>query len=408
MHALYSSLPLAPRAMTRFSLAAARSSLTSLLRLTAIVSVCLLVALLGLPASPARADESTPVLTESTAAYVTDAHGNVLFDFNGQMELPMASITKIMTTMVALDSKIPLDKQITFVTNEYQEDAQLAGYADGDTLTFGELLRVSLIFSGNDTASNIAYVVAGTEEEFAKLMNEKAQQIGLEHTHFTNAHGLEEEGHYSCAADLCKMGQYAMEHYPFIRETVSTPSIDVVIRGQHITLYSTDELMDTYQGLLGIKTGKTESGTSFLGSARRNSVTLYSCSLCCYTDEARFEDTRSMLDWAFEQYHPVTYSHEDWMIRALPWQDGFWLKCPVSATSNLMGMVYKEGEVTSSSVMGNPHQLIGATGTYGTTFWNQGERLVGSVEYRSKGATRVGAWNPLVLPLFEDTKGMTL
>lgn len=377
------------------------------MRRISIALVCALAMFFALGTTPAHADESAPYLSESTAAYVTDAHGTVLFDFNGQMELPMASITKIMTTMVALDSGIPLEREITFRTSEYQDDAQLAGYADGDVLTFGELLRVSLIYSGNDTASNIAYVVAGTEAEFAKLMNEKAQQIGLEHTHFVNAHGLEDEGHYSCAADLCKMGQYAMEHYPFIRETVSTRSIDVVIGGQPVTYYSTDELMDTYQGLLGIKTGKTESGTSFLGSARRNSVTLYSCSLCCYNDEARFEDTRSMLDWAYEQYHSQTFSHSEWMLRALPWQDGFWLKCPVYAGSSMSGMVYKEGEVTPSITMGSPSQLVGTGDTYGTALWDQGGRLVGSVAYRASTPTQVGAWNPLVLPLFEDTKGMS-
>lgn len=376
-------------------------------RVAACVLTCLFVVSLAFAPTSACADESAPYLSEAQAAYVTDAHGNVLFDYNGHTQMPMASITKIMTTMVALDSGIPLDQTITFVTSSYQDDAQLAGYADGDTLSFGELLRVSLIFSGNDTASNIAYVVAGTEEAFAELMNEKAQQIGLEHTHFANAHGLEQEGHYSCAADLCAMGQYAMEHYPFIRETVSTRSIDVVIGGQQLTFYSTDELMETYEGLLGIKTGKTESGTSFLGSARRNSVTLYSCALCCYNDEARFEDTRSMLDWAFAQYHPETFSHGDWVLRVQPWQDGFWLKCPVAAHSSLSGMVYKEGDVSSTSVVGLTRQYVGEGDICGTTLWNQGERLVGSVAYRASKPTRVSAWNPLALPLFEDTKGMS-
>lgn len=356
----------------------------------------------------AMADESAPAIAESTAAYLTDAHGNVLYDLNGDMELPMASITKIMTAMVALDSGIPLDQEITFVADSYQEDAQLAGYRDGDVLTFAQLLRVTLIYSGNDTATNIAYAVSGNEEDFAQLMNEKAQQIGLQHTHFANPHGLEQEGHYSCAADLCKMGQYAMEHYPFIRQTVQTRSIDVTIDGETYTLYSTDELMETYQGLLGIKTGKTESGTSFLGSARRNMVTLYSCSLCCETDEGRFDDTRAMLDWAYDQYHQNTFVQDNWMVRAATWQDGFWLKCPVSARLTASGMVYQDGEVSSSTVMSEPNTIIGAGDTYGSSVWTQGERLVSSAEYRAAQPTRVGAWNAFVLPLFEDTEGMTL
>ena len=179
---------------------------------------CTVAMALVLLCTPAAAQElnmldldSEPTIGTSSAAAVMDEFGNVLFSYNGDVELPMASITKVMTAMVALDSGIPLDQELEFVYEEYPEGSQLAGYQIGDVVTFGELLRVTLIYSANDAATNVAYAVAGSKEAFAVLMDPEATEIGMEHTHFTNPHGLEEEGHHSTALDLLVMGRYAME-----------------------------------------------------------------------------------------------------------------------------------------------------------------------------------------------------
>lgn len=367
---------------------------------------CLLAALLitSIVCAPrlARADDSEPVIGEARAAVIMDASGEVLFDRNGDQELAPASITKVMTAMVALDSDVPLDKPIAFVVEEYPVVAQLAGYTDGDTPTLGELLMVTLVYSGNDAAMNVAYAVGGSKEGFADLMNKKVEELGLSHTHFMNPHGLEERDHYSSARDLCVIGRYAMEHYPFIRDAVRTRSIEVVTGGVPVTLESSDDLMKTYNGLLGIKTGNTESGTSFLSAARRDLVTLYSCVLCCDTIEGRFEDTVSLLDWGFGLYAKRSLAHDELPVRFAQWQDGFWLRCPVSARRSVSGSVFQGGEVTYRTVMLRPNALVSAGSTYGTTVWSQGNRHVGSVEYRATDPIRSPAWNPFLLPLFDD------
>ena len=367
----------------------------------------LVAAVLAFSPQAAWAVDTQPVITESTAACVTDANGNVLYDYNAEVEMPMASITKVMTAMVALDSGIPLNTPVEFVEQDYSEGAQLTGYKTGDLPSLDELLRVTLIYSGNDAATNVAYAVAGSVPAFADLMNAKAAELGMTHTHFMNPHGLEEDGHYSCAADLCKMGRYAMENYPFIRETVHTRSISIAPDGHPVTLESTDLLMDYYEGLLGIKTGNTESGASFLGSARRGHVTLYSCSLCCETGEGRWNDTESMLDWGFSLYHDVPLALGNKVLSVSPWTDGFWLKCPVYAPLDISGSVFDNGEIQTSTVAHATGSFVPAGTTYGTSVWRQDGRHLGSSQYRTPSHPKqVSAWNPFVMPLFEDTGGV--
>ena len=367
-----------------------------------------LIAALVVLAGPrvALADEG-PTLAEARAACLMDAYGNVLYEENADQEMALASITKIMTAMVALDSDVSLDDRITFQVREYQDDAQLTGYTEGETPTFRELMEVMLVFSGNDAASNVAFAVAGTEEAFADLMNAKAQEIGMEHTHFVNPHGLEAEGQYSCARDLCLMGRYALEHYPFIRDTITTRNLKVVVGGATLSLDSTDHLMDTYEGLRGIKTGHTESGYSFLGAARRDHVTLYSCVLCCDSGEQRFADSATLLDWGFSQYAGRQLARSAWQVRSAPWQDGFWLRCPVTPLADVSGKQLLGSGLGFKTVMYKPNTFVGAGDAYGMAVWSQGERRVGSVAYGTDEPQHTSAWNPFVQQLFDQREGLT-
>ena len=355
---------------------------------------------------PASADPSSPNLAEARAACVMDTYGNVIWELDADEELPMASITKVMTAMVALDSGIDLDKTFDFVKTDFQEDAQLAGYDENDSPSLGELLKVTLIYSGNDAALNVAYAVAGSKEAFASLMNEKAAEIGMTHTHFMNPHGLEEDNHYSCARDLCIMGRYAMEHYPFIRVCVQTPSITIHPRGDEVTLSTTDHLMEYYDGLRGIKTGNTESGASFLGSARRYHNTLYSCVLCCETVDGRFSDTATLLDWAFDGFEYWNLSRAGRVIGYAPWEDGFWLRCPVYAERSVTGSGTEGVELAHSDKQLIPGTLDAAHSNYGTSVWKQDKRLVASVSYQTGGrTTQDRSWSPLMLPVMSTSEG---
>lgn len=361
--------------------------------------VAALFAMALLPAAPALADESAPAFTEARGVCLTDTFGNVLYGYNEDLELPPASLTKIVTAMVVLDSGIPLDTSIAFVESDYIPEAQLAGYRDGDVPTLYELMMAMLVFSANDASTNLALAVSGSVDAFADLMNAKVEELGLTHTHFTNPHGLEEEGHYSSASDMCAIGRYALEHYPFIRNAVHTPSVTLVINGYETVLETTDVLMGVYDGLLGIKTGNEVSGASFLSAARRNNVTLYGCVLCCDTKEGRWDDSVAVLDWGFELYQNRQLADDEWVVRTAPWQDGFWLRCPVTASRDAVGSVRPDSKLTFTSVMLKPATLVGRRRVLGSTVWSQEGRLVQSVHYRSgQGTTSDCAWSPLVLP----------
>ena len=373
-------------------------------RITFLVTMALVLSATLVPTS---ALASEPDLQEATAACLMDSNGSVLYAMNAEEEMPMASITKVMTAMVALDSGIALSTPVSFVESEFSEDAQLTGYKTGDQPSLDELLRIMLVYSGNDAATNIAIAIAGSVENFSVLMNKKAAELNMTHTRFVNPHGLEEDGHYSCAYDLCVMGRYAMEHYPYIRDAVHTRYLEIAPGGVWITFESTDLLMDYYDGLLGIKTGATESGTSFLGAAERSLVTLYSCVLCCETGQGRFDDSERLLDWGFDLYAKETLARAGTLYRVAPWQDGFWLKCPVSAKYETTGAFRPETALDATSALRTANEYVPASTTYGTTIWTQESRHVESATYKTAERPRqVKAWNTFALPLFQDTESL--
>ena len=179
-------------------------------------------------------------------------------------------------------------------------------------------------------------------------MNEKAVEIGMTHTHFCNTHGLMAEGHQSTARDLALMGRYAMQHYPFIRETVHKRSVTVRVGDEDKTFESTDELLGVYQGLLGIKTGRVESGCTFLGAARRSDIELFSCVLGCATPEGRFRDTEILLNWAYNTYDHRQFCKPGAVVEVVPYTFDYRLSVPVVVSESGDAIVLPNQELTSS------------------------------------------------------------
>ena len=250
---------------------------------------------------------ATPKLSEADGAYVMDAGGNVLFSLNPDTEMEPASTTKVMSAMVILDSDKSLDDIVTIEEHEVGDGAQLADYGQGDQVPLGELFLVMLVYSGNDAAYNAARYVAGSEEAFVDLMNEKAKALGMNHTHFMNCHGYEADGHYSCARDLAIMGRYAMQNYPLIAQAVLLREVSCPIRGFPSGLSATDRLLDTYPGARGIKTGAVTNSYTFVGAVGRGDHQLYSAVVGCESWSGRFQDTTAMYDWCYGQlaYEPI-------------------------------------------------------------------------------------------------------
>lgn len=351
----------------------------------------LLVLVLATPFAPATkvlAENSTsnqasvkdePKLTEATTAIVTDAQGNILWSKDPDQELPMASITKVMTAMVALDSGVDLDKPCEITVPNFEEGSQVAGLTSADTPTLRQLIMMMLVYSANDAAYNIAINVSGSQQAFVEQMNKKAAEIGMTHTQFQNPHGLDADGHYSTARDLALMGRYAREHYPLIASAVHTRSYTVTVGGEQRTFHSTDDLMDTYRGLLGIKTGAEDSGTAFLGASKRGNVTLYTCVLGCKTTQGRFDDTAILMDWAYHNYNRISVQRANQVIQIRFSEDNFLLSAVVKPSTSTTYMAWPgSNDFTYQTTMLSPNYPVANNQLITSTVWSQDSVQVGT------------------------------
>ena len=273
----------------------------------------LLAALLALACapSPARAADwsaygatDMPVVS-AKEAMVADGDGTVLFTRDATTSMPMASTTKVMTAVVALESGMSLDTLFTISETAAANQGTVAGFAAGEQVSLYDLLRVMLIHSAGDAADAIAEGVSGSIDAFVAQMNAKAAELGLTGTHFTSPDGFSDTDHYSTPADLITLARHAMGIDQF-KSIVGTSSITISVRGVATTFTNTSPILNVYPGAQGIKTGFTYgAGRAFVGVCSRGGVDIWFCVLGCESDEARAADLFSLLNWAYAKY-PAT------------------------------------------------------------------------------------------------------
>ncbi len=291
----------------------------------------------------------------------------------------MASITKVMTAIVALDSGVNLDEPCEITVPDLEEGSQVAGLTSDDTPTLRQLIMMMLVYSANDAAYNIAVNVSGSQQAFVDQMNKKAAEIGMTHTQFQNPHGLDANGHYSTARDLALMGRYAREHYPLIASAVHTRSYTTTVGGEQRTFHSTDDLMDTYRGLLGIKTGAEDSGTAFLGASMRGNITLYTCVLGCETTQGRFDDTAILMNWAYRNYNRVSIQRSDQIVQIRTSEDNFLLSAVVKPSTSTTYMAWPGSkDFTYQTSMLSPNYPVANNQLISSTDWSQDSAQVGT------------------------------
>lgn len=231
----------------------------------------------------------------------------VVFEKNSVEKRGIASTTKIMSSIVALESG--KSHCTTVVKSEdIAVEGTSSGLREGDEVSLLALVRAMLLSSGNDAANVTATLVAGGKEPFAELMNDKARSIGMMSTHFVNSSGLTEEGHYSTAYDMALLGSYAIKNPAFSSICrMKSCSISYGERGS-TTLYNHNKFLDMYDGAYGIKTGFTKaSGRCLVTAAQRNGVTLVCVTLDAPDD---WRDHEKLMDYSFEkiQTHRVNIS----------------------------------------------------------------------------------------------------
>lgn len=236
------------------------------------------------------------------ACVINAQTGDVVISKNINQRHAMASTTKIMTAIVALENSEP-DEIITVSANAANQEGSAAYISENDRIYMKDMLYGLMLNSGNDAAMAIAEHIAGSAEDFAELMNEKALEIGLRNTHFANPSGLDDDEHFTTALDLALIARYAML-IPDFREIVSTKTYQIKPIGSDETLYLSNhnKMLSLYEGATGVKTGYTKAtGRCLVSAAQRDGMEFIAVTL---GDGNDWNDHIEMLDYAFDEHYP--------------------------------------------------------------------------------------------------------
>lgn len=235
-------------------------------------------------------------LSAKSAALYDPSTKSFLYTKNADTRLPMASTTKIMTALVAIE-RCPLEKEVLVADEAIGTEGSSLYLKKGEALTMGDLLMGLMLRSANDAAAAIAYEISGGIEAFSELMNEKASALGLVDTHFTNPHGLDDEDHYTTAKELALLSAAALENDTF-RDIVSTKKCIIKnADGEARLLINHNKMLGSYEGSIGVKTGFTKrSGRSLVSAAERGNSRLITVTINAPDD---WRDHKTMLDYGF-------------------------------------------------------------------------------------------------------------
>ena len=267
-----------------------------------IAVICVLCALL-MPVlslfSFAGSVEATNIGVSAKAYCLLDVDlYEVIDEKNSSLRLGMASTTKIMTALIAIESG-RLDHTVEVDKRAVGTEGSSVYLADGERMTLRDLVYALMLASANDAAEAIAYYLCGSIDDFTRLMNEKAHELGLENTHFTNPHGLSDSDHYTTARELAMLSARALENEAF-REIVSKRSYSFLSDKTRRSIANHNRLLASYEGCIGVKTGFTKKdGRCLVSAAERDGKRLVAVTLSAPDD---WNDHKRLLDFGFSLY----------------------------------------------------------------------------------------------------------
>lgn len=264
-----------------------------------VISSFLFIMLLG--TTEAKAEAPGDLFSESVIL-IDAKSGNILYEKDSNRSMYPASITKIVTAIIAIEEG-NLEDIVTVSKNARDQDGSRVYLLEGEKVTLEKLIQGLMINSGNDAGTAIAEHFDGSEKAFAKRMNDFVNEnIGVEDTNFVNPHGLFHKDHVTTAKDMAKIAQYAMENDKF-REIVSTKEMDWVGEGWETTLFNHHRLLWDYEGTTGVKNGFVpEAGHTLVTSAERDGMELIAVTLNAASKYYSYWDTMSLLDYGFANF----------------------------------------------------------------------------------------------------------
>lgn len=252
--------------------------------------------------------------------------GEVIYEKNAYEHLSPASVTKVMSMLLVLEAiesgKISLDDEVSTSENAVAMGGSQIWLEQGETMTVDELFKAVVIASANDACTALAEYIAGSTASFVTMMNERAKELGLENTNFENCTGLDDTAtnHYSCAYDIAVMAREVIRH-DLVRN-YTTVWLDYLRDGE-TELNNTNKLVNSYNGITGLKTGTTsKAGFCVCATAERDGMSLIAVVLGAQTSDERFESAANLLDYGFANYEVIAPQIDESMITQVRVKNG--------------------------------------------------------------------------------------
>ena len=298
----------------------------------------LLLAAAALGTLTVNAQAAEPTVSAESCILMDAQSGTVIYEKNPDNRMLIASTTKIMTALVALENGSPDD--IVEIKREWANvEGSSMGLCPGEFCSLRELLYGLLLASGNDAGVAVACHTAGSVEKFAELMNRKAEELGMENSHFANPHGLDHEAHFSTARDMAILAAAAMKN----AELALIASTDEVTLPRGRRFSNHNKLLKSCEGCIGLKTGYTsKAGRTLVSVCERNGTRLICVTL---RDGDDWADHARLYDWGFENYETVKLADTAEILGSLPLVSGSRESVNVTAGEELRLFVKKGAEI---------------------------------------------------------------
>lgn len=292
-----------------------------------------------------ESSSSTLETTAESAVLMEATSGKVLLAKNQDKELPMASVTKIMTLLLAVEAvdqgKVSLKDRVVASENAWEMGGSQIYLEPGEEMSFEEMLIAVAVGSANDASVAVAEHLLGSEEAFVEAMNQRAKKLGLKHTHFVNSTGLPAKGHYTSAYDMAVILKECLR-YPLFRRISSIYEYD--LRGGEFKLWNTNKLLKWYQGVDVGKTGWTnEAKYCLASSAERDGLRLITVFLGTPEPKSHFRESIKLYKYGFARYKAINLLAKGATIKSLPVSKGTVDKVEV-VTADRVGVVVPKGE----------------------------------------------------------------
>lgn len=293
------------------------------MKVVRIIAICI-VFVLSFGMCSIHAEEIAIDVSAPSALLMDYSTGKILYEKNIHDQRPLASVTKIMTMLLAMEEiscgNLSYDDTIIGTSHAKSYGGSTIFLDEGEQMSVRDILKGIAVASGNDAAVALGEHISGSEEAFVQRMNQKAKELGMENTNFVNCNGLDADGHYSCAYDIALMSRELMKYDDIFEFT--TIWMDSLRNGQFM-LSNTNKLVRFYDGCTGLKTGSTsKAGFCISATAKRDNMHLICVIMGAESSKKRQADASSLLNYGFANYAINNYVQKDAEVAQLKVEKG--------------------------------------------------------------------------------------